>query len=298
MNKKLIIILSSASALFCSCDPFPVVSSSSKEIAIDIRINRVSAGFADITYTPSDQTFYLSGIQKAIPGVIPKNIEDHFMALALDSAYVEYAIWRHEHLVNLDNAIADFPSHSLDYGEINTIENFLEPDTDYWAFAFAVGKDSNKPRGHLYAKLFHTEKESIFKNIRFEYRVNGDWDYVYPYDKETNQIVTDVPWIGMTLDSLVIHEIGGGSTPGELFKKLMELKDKKYTRVLKGIYVHHNNGTGDGSSFTKFEEGHTYYTGMATLDGPLNECFCVYKFLYKGESTQLYFTEKDSNLGW
>lgn len=298
MNKKLLIIFSLASALFCSCDPFPVVSSSSKEITIDIKINKVSAGFADITFTPSAQTFYLSGVEKAIPDINPQDVENHFMALALDSAYVYYAIWRHRHLLNLESSIADFASHSLDYEQLNTVENFLEPDTDYWAYAFAVDKNSNKPRGHLYTKLFHTEKESIFKNIRFEYRVNGDWHYVYPYDKETNQIVSDVPWVGMTLDSLNIRALGGGITPGEVFGKYMEHIDKRDTRVLKGIFVNQNNGIGDGSSYTKFEEGHTYYTGMATLDGPLNECFCVYKFLYKGESTQLYFTEEDSNLGW
>ena len=135
----------------------------------------------------------------------------------------------------------------------------------------------------------------------FEYRVEGQWDYVYPKDT-LGEINSYTPWVGETIDSLTLRE-QGWETPGEYFLSLFDkVYDGDYKRILYGIYVHENNGEGDGTSVTNFELGHTYYTGMASLDARLTipldtNLYDMYRFTWMGDSTKLYFTPVNSMSG-
>jgi len=300
MSNKLSLIASkafiAAVAVFgysCSSDP---ISESGKKVNIEMQVNRISAGFVDVTFTPNYPTFYLYEFDKVIPGVDPDYNNQAFMDLALDSAYVEYTRWRHSLLRKGERYVADFPSHSLSYGTVNVVRNFLEPDTDYWLYCFTVDQKSNKANGKLFWQIIHTEKESIFKNVRFKYRINGEWDYVYPYDITTQELVTNVPWVGQTVDSLTIRKLGYAA-PGHYFDAVFKALESGESSVFTGIYAHQNNGIGDGSSSTKFEEGHTYYTGVATLDGPRNDCYDIYRFTWHGPDTEILLTDESNTLG-
>lgn len=296
--KNSLIIVSAAiilAAMLTSCNPF-AIANSGKDVNISIQVNRISAGFIDVNFVPDQDAYYLTSVDKLVKGVDPKDYEQQFMDLALDSAYVEYVNWRHGHLMKLENCVADFPSHSLNYGETNLIQNYLEPDTDYWVYCFVVDKDSNKANGKLFYKTIHTEAKSIFKTVRFAYRVKGEWDYIYPYDTEKQELVTNIPWVGATADSLDIRRLGFAA-PGHYFDDVFTHHKENNGSVFTGVYAHQNNGVGDGSSVTEFKEGHTYYTAMATLDGPRNECFDIYKFTYEGPSAELTFTDVDSTQG-
>ncbi|MBQ9144276.1 MAG: hypothetical protein IJX60_04945, partial [Paludibacteraceae bacterium] len=64
-------------------------------------------------------------------------------------------------------------------------------------------------------------------------------------------------------------------------------------------YAHNNDGVGDGTSSTYFQEGVTYYTGMAALDAPLvfplpMHIYNIYRFTWHGDSTNLYLTPAQS----
>lgn len=273
-----------------SCKP-EAKADSGYDVNIDIEINLVSSGFIQATYTPDCPAYYLTSVIKATPNVDPDDDAQAIMDLALDSCYVEYVKWRHTHLLKLEKDIADFPSHVLNYGETTRIDNYLDPDTDYWVCSFVVDKNSNKANGKLFWQPIHTEPQSIFTNVRFAYRVSGEWDYVYPYDKETGELVTTVPWIGKTADSLDVQSLGYASPIAYFKDEFSKYKDDRSKTTFIGIYVHQNNGIGDGTSTTRFEEGHTYYTAMTVFDGPLNESFNIYKFKWEGPDTEYYFND-------
>lgn len=293
--KRLIFCAVAAMMMLLSCSPEPIAFSG-KDVNIDIQVNKVSSGFIKVKYKLNRSAFYLAKIEKAVPGVNPDDIAQRFMELALDSAYVAYVQWRHNYLVANEQYVADFTSHMLEYGDTEETRTFLTPDTDYWVFAFPVNKATTRPDGKLFWKLVHTPVDSKCTSIRFAYRVRGLWDYIYPYDTETNQLEINVPWGGMTADSLEIVE-SGAVNPGAFFMDRFDKMDSRSLQIHSGVYSHWNNGEGDGSSKTIFLPGHVYYSAMSVLDGQLTEAFDIYKFKYTDENLELQFTDEDSTLG-
>ena len=222
------------------------------------------------------------------------------MLLALDSAYVDYLFWRNQQLQDMVPFVADFASYSLQYGNTDHHFTLLQPSTTYWVYAFVVDPNSNKPVGTLFVKTITTTATSQVP-MWFEYRVEGQWDYVYPKDT-LGEINSYTPWVGETIDSITLRE-QGWETPGDYFLSLFdEVYKGNYDRILYGIYAHENDGEGDGTSRTQFEMGKTYYTGMSALDAPLiypldKNTYDIYRFTWTGDSTKLYFTPADCTGG-
>lgn len=295
MKRIFIYFISAAILLAVSCDPLSIAYVGD-DVNIDIDIRDVSKGFIDIEYKTNMPAYYLAGIQRLYGEVDLKDVEERFKLLALDSAYVEYVAWRHDHLALNEQYIADFASHSLNYSNSGELANFLIPDTDYLVYAFVVDREKNSPAGKLFWKKVHTLSESKFKNIRYKYRVRGSWDYVYPYDITTKALVTKVPWAGQTIDSLILRR-DGYETPGLFFSETFATLDNNSPLIHLGVYAHYNNGLGDGSSYTWFERGHTYYTAMATIDGPDVIGYDIYKFTFTGEDMELEFDDSMNTQG-
>ena len=293
-----------AAAVLCSCDPN--AKAYTKHIEIDINVQNISAGFVQVEFSTNREAFYLISIQPAQENVNPHDIAKTFMLLALDSAYLDYLKWRNEELLKHTPFVADFASHSLQYGTTNRTFCFLQPDTDYWIFAFGVDPESNKPFGKLFLQTVTTKKESVL-SMDFQYRVSGEWDYVYPKDTAGN-IISDVPWTGLTVDSLVLREYlkatGKEMVPGKFFIEMFQViyDNKLDNRIFYGVESHQNNGDYDGTTATKFEEGHTYYSAFAVLDGmlsfpPPRTKYDIYRFTWHGDSTNLFFTHEDCTGG-
>jgi hypothetical protein len=196
--------------------------------------------------------------------------------------------------------VADFASYALQYGNTDHHFTLLKPSTTYWVYAFVVDPNSNKPVGTLFVKTITTTATSQVP-MWFEYRVEGQWDYVYPKDT-LGEINSYTPWVGETIDSITLRE-QGWETPGDYFLSLFdEVYKGNYDRILYGIYAHENDGEGDGTSRTQFEMGKTYYTGMSALDAPLiypldKNTYDIYRFTWTGDSTKLYFTPADCTGG-
>ena len=287
-------------ACMASCKPDEVVAHTNN-VEIVIEIKRVSAGYANVEFSTNKKAFYLTGIHP-----VREDIEDiqkvakQFMLLALDSAYVNYLYWRNQQLQVMTPFVTDFASYALQYGNTNQYFTMLRPMTDYWVYAFVVDATSNKPAGSLFIQELTTDSISTTP-MMFEYRVEGQWDYVYPKDI-TGDINSYTPWVGETIDSLTLRE-QGWETPGKYFlSRFDEVYKGDYNRILYGIYAHDNNGEGDGTSKTKYEMGHTYYTGMSSLDAPLTypldtNLYDIYRFTWMGDSTKLYFTPANSMSG-
>ena len=282
-------------AIFAACNPDVVAYTEDVEITIDVE--QVSAGFAQVRFSTNKEAFYLISIQPTQEGINPHDIAKTFMLLSLDSAYADYLYWRNKQLQQYIPFVADFSSHSLQYGDIKHFFTLLQPSTEYWVYAFVVDPNTNKPAGKLSLETITTDSVSRIP-VQFEYRIDGCWDYIYPVDS-AGEILSTIPWVGETMDSVSIRE-GGWRVPGEyFFDRFKNVYYEEYDRILYGIYAHENNGVGDGTSVTNFEVGKTYYTAMAALDAPLvfplpRSIYNVYRFTWMGDSTSLYFTPAES----
>ena len=285
---------------FASCNPEEVVAHTNN-VEIDINIKQVSAGYVNAEFSTNKKAFYLSGIHPVREDIDDiQKVAKQFMMLALDSAYVDYLYWRNKQLQQLTPFVTDFASYALQYGNTNQYFTMLKPNTEYWVYAFAVDVMTNKPTGNLFIKSITTDSVSRTP-MMFEYRVEGQWDYVYPKDT-LGEINSYTPWVGETIDSLSLREMGY-EKPAEYFlERFDEVYSGDYKRILYGIYAHENNGEGDGPSKTKYEVGRTYYTGMSSLDAPViypldKNLYDIYRFTWMGDSTKLYFTPVDCTGG-
>lgn len=299
MKKNIYIALAAAIVLLSlsSCNP-EAKAVSGMNVKIELNPYIISSGFVKCKFNSDQESYYHIGIVSKDEAPDPNNPYSvkSFMTLQLDRAYAEYMDWRVLLLADGVQPIAEFPTHSLQYGAVEHNFTLLEPDKEYMIYAFVVNSHTNKPDGRLFTYDLSTSKTSLFENLQFEYRVRGDWDYIYPIMKspsgEGEQLVDYVPWVGATVDSLSLIEYGYSSPAAYFEKDFSEyVLYKEDSRIHFGIYVHNNNGIGDGSSFTVFENGHTYYTGLSLMDGYLSkESLTIYKFQWEDENTQFYFT--------
>lgn len=303
-----------------------------RKVELTVTELRTSAGFSHFLFEANEPTYFLTGIVEATDAMVTSDIlrhQDQFKLLMLDSAYIDYLNWRHDLLEYAVHDITDFRDHTLKYTEANQYFQFLKPDTRYLVFAFVVDPVLRQPAGDLQLYDIRTTPESVIPTY-FSYRINGYWDYIYPmeqivtmldnpiYIDPDGQVVvdtthnnelhisynlmTDVPWVVATVDSSVLRE-EGWTHPGayfiDSFTTVSNATSRDNVRVLYGLYAHNNDGVGDGTSNTLFEDGHTYYTGIASLDGPMiggngePMNYAIYRFTWRGPETQLYFEPGD-----
>lgn len=294
--KRLLYMLC-ALAVVAGCDT--EAKYTTKRVTLTMDVIQVSCGFCEVIYSTDKDAYYYIAAEKVREGVDPMAIQEQFKTLALDYAYKEYINWRYDLLYKGEPHIAEFSSHSLQYGKQNYFFNELEPDTDYWVYGFVVDPATNKPAGDLVIQTVHTKATSEIK-VNFKYRISDRWDYVYPLD-EKGEINFYLPWVGETVDSLKLREMNV-QAPGRYFiERMNTLRESGTANVFYGMYAHNNDGYGDGTSSTLFEEGHTYYTAMASFDGPIilegeYRNYAIYKFTWY-PSMQRVFTSEDDTFG-
>lgn len=296
MNKSAIFNLKSSIALLfsiimlSSCNP--EAKWETENVEIKIQVQTVSAAFIRCSFSTNKEAYYLIACEPAKKDLDPMAYQKQFMTLALDSANVEYLSWRHEQLLDGEFNIAPFASHALQYGRIGHVFTMLQPDTDYWLYAFVVNPSTMTPAGTLFLQTVHTAKESTV-NVKFEYRVKGSWDYIYPMDT-LGTIVDFYPYIAATCDSAYAMELFE-ETPyerlTELFSYMVENKGSLEDNLRYGVNATNNSFLGEG--WVSFEEGHTYYTAVAGCDGQM-ENMCVFRFVWTGEDFEGYFTDEDN----
>lgn len=284
-----------------ACDPnAKAVSGTSVEVKIEPLV--VSSGFMQVAFTTNKEAYYHIGIlpKEEAPDTTKSSSVRAFMARMLDIAYANYIFWRYDILETDAPFVADFATHSLQYGNVDYTFTLLKPGTDYFIYAFVVDPKTNKPDGMLTMKYVTTEQTSLFSDMQFEYRVRGFWDYIYPVNPQ-GTVLPYAPWCGVTRDSAELvqslqelepeyHYASAQDYFLDLFNDYMNFELNE--RVHFGIYVHWNNGIGDGTSNTMFEQGHTYYTALVLMDGYLlQDALAIYKFRWGGEDTQLFYTK-------
>ena len=260
-----------------------------KKVTISMKLNNISAGFSECSFSTNKEAYYLINCVPAREGYDPMKEQKPFMMLALDSANLEYLAWRNELLKEGVSNIAPFASHALQYGDVEYVFTGLESNTHYWIYAFVVNPKTMEPAGKLYLMDAYTTEGSTM-NVRFEYRVKGYWDYVYPMD-ENGTMTKHFPYLAATRDSLVVITTEGDS-PEKYFGLWYDIQVMypQLANIYYGVLAIENDGW---SSYLYFEEGHTYYTYISGFDGWDNH-HVIYKFTWTGENYEQYFTEADA----
>lgn len=290
MKNKLFIIALVLCALVLtpSCNPDAHWETSNVTIRIESRT--ISAGFMEYHFSPDKDAYYLIACTPAQEDYNPQDQPKQFMMLALDSANLAYLEWRNRLLKQGEFNIAPFASHSLQYCDVTHFFTNLQPDTEYWVYAFVVNPETLQPVGKLFLETVKTAAESQV-DVHFDYRVRGYWDYIYPLDT-TGNIYNRFPYVAATRDSLEVQETG--KSPEVYFTDwILEIMQHDMTDDLRyGVQVVENDGWG---SYLRFEQGHTYYTAIAGFDGGWGNNV-IYKFTWTGEDYEKYFTEDEDDI--
>ncbi len=265
----------------------PEATWETEDVEVTMTVNTVSAGFVECSFTPNKDAYYLISIVEPWENFNPVYNSKQFMQLALDSAYAEYLLWRNDLLRNSEFNVAPFSSHSLQYGAVDHFFTGLLPGEDYWVFAFPVNPETMQPIGKLVLENVTTPDTSIF-DVHFEYRVKGEWDYVYPVDS-AGAIYTRFPYIATTRDSA---DLGLEEDDAILYFVgwcLERFLIPDSANVMYGVQAVKNDGI---NSYTSFKEDHTYYTIISGYDGSFKQT-TVYKFKWK-KDCNYFFVDTDS----
>lgn len=281
-----------------------------EDVELDMEIAQFSTGFAEVTVEADKEAYYyitcqevqpesystlaaLGGQDMLIDVKLSSKMQKGLIAELLTAEKEQYTIWR-DSVSQTTEHVADFASYILHYTIGDHYFYNLKPNTLYWLYSFPINPETFNPVGDLFVKTFRTSQESKYGHIRFNYRVKGYWDYCYPIDPETGMIVSNVPWVGETV-CLYDVDTDKFKTPGDYFDNVYNNVESD-AKVRRGIYTHLNDGKGDGTSKTHFEKGKTYFTGFCIYDGKRCEtAYDIYKFVWKGEETELFFTDEDCN---
>lgn len=174
-------LLASLLILFSACEA--ELKTISKPVGIDLHINveTLRATKVYVNATPEvDKVWYFWDVIKCEEIDESPRSEEQFMDLVIDGEYVDYLSWRHDKLMEGVPFIGNFASHSLSYGPTNYYFTELEPDTDYYVYAFCVNSDNNKPMGDL-------------KKVKFRTKPNPDPSYrnsmVIDFEMHENEVM-------------------------------------------------------------------------------------------------------------
>ena len=284
----ILFLLVPCSLFLSSCGSEAHYETTDVEVRMDIK--NISAGFVECDFSTNKDAYYLISIMEPWEDYDPMANQKQFMQLALDSAYAEYLQWRNELLKEKEFNVAPFASHSLQYGDIDHFFTGLYLDREYWIFAFPVDPISMKPAGRLVLQTIKTSQYSLV-DIRFDYRIKGEWDYIYPTDTLGN-INSRYPYIAITEDSATIAQ--DTTVDGEAKYYFLQWETEMFlypekANVYYGVKAIENNGE---QSHLEFEEGHTYYTGITGFNG-LFKRMTIYKFTWT-KDCEYYFHDTDS----
>ncbi|MBO4465101.1 MAG: hypothetical protein J5748_00285 [Bacteroidales bacterium] len=247
-------------------------------VKFEIEVASVTKGYIHTYFYPSTVAYYVTGCMPVNDNYDPINKSQQFMTLMVDSLYIDYLDWRYDYLRNQEDYIADFASHSLQYGDSEKYFQNLQPDTDYWVYAFVVDPGTKEPFDKLWLTTVRTDSLSTCRAY-FDTRVQGSYFYMYPREGEEGAILGNVPYTGGIVDALDLVE--AFPLPLDFVGKLDKYSERAYNLAV-------DYGILDDITYTdvkqinyagRFKNGHTYYIIIGELQGGIyNRAY--FRFVY------------------
>ena len=235
-------------------------------VKFEIEVATVTKGYIHTYFYPSTVAYYVTGCMPVNDKYDPINKSQQFMTLMVDSLYIDYLDWRYDYLKNQEDYIADFASHSLQYGDSERYFQNLQPDTDYWVYAFVVDPGSKEPFDQLWLTTVRTGSEEVCR-AWFDTRVQGSYFYLYPREKEDGEIIENVPYTGGIVDALDLVE--AFPLPLDFEGKLDKYSEQAYNLAVEYGILSKITYTGvkQINYAGRFKAGHTYYIIIGELQG-------------------------------
>ncbi len=264
-------------------------------VDIKISVQDVSSGYIRAGFEPTRDAYYAIGCIPTDSEYDPENKPDQFMTLMVDSLYRNYLDWRYGYLKQQEDYIADFASHSLQYGSSEALFQGLSNDTSYWVYAFVVDPNTKSPYGGLFMQQVRTgthESHSIW----FDTRVQGSYLYFYPRQSAGGDIVENVPYTGGIVDSVSIVNRYPFPSDTSFLYSLNRYCDEIYSNASTYGILSQITYTGirQINKSGELEEGTGYYIYMGELDGEIIER-TYYRFVYDKtawvQDISLYYRE-------
>jgi len=156
-------------------------------IRLTVLTDKTTASTAQIHIAPVDDRAYFFVDTLPAGWYKPGTMDRDFMMLVMDSIYIDYLTWRHDHLKDAETYIAPFSSHCLKYGVQTVHFNELSANSEYMVYAFCVNPVTNQPMGDLYFDYFTTDSLRQ-RNLSFQFALEGQQLYIMPSDDETQYV--------------------------------------------------------------------------------------------------------------
>jgi len=278
-----ILFIVSLSFSFVSCDP--EAKYYTEGVKIEIEVPKYSAGYAVAEYKTNKECYYLTGIEN-IGNKDIENYPSQYMALAVDSVYVHYVEWRHSYLKKGESNIADFQSHELKYGNSVDLHFPLEPNKEYWLYAFVVDPSTKQPCGDLFKRRIRTRTVAE-ADVHCDARIDSTWVYAYPKNKQ-GSINDYCPYFWDFVDDDEFQTKYHGSVD-EYLVNMLPNEDEYYFKSSFGVDVFND------ANYYYLQVGKTYHWISCTLDGKIaNKVH--YKFEYTSRNMKAEFKYPKDNI--
>lgn len=242
---KRTVLFALAAILLVSCEAELKTISRPVDIKLEINQSTLKATKVYINASPAkDLVWYYWDVIKCSEFDNKKQTDYQFMDLAIDGAFVDYMRWRHDKLEAAVPFISNFASHSLSYGPTSYYFTGLEPDTEYYVYAFCVNSDTNKPIGDIHLKKFKTNPNPSpdYRNpMVIDFEVNCDEVMVVPSVEGLQDYyiwslvdVRDLEPYDGNLEKYVVEFIDEMTRLGNLRYMMVKGIDKQYMRFEDG----------------------------------------------------------------
>lgn len=275
MKRRIIIFLAAILAGACSYLPEFV----QQEAELDIFLHEVKGNFIYGTVTPSnDYVKYFFSVAKAeeLDAVIASGTEREFQVSKINEAKQKYLEWREYWVGRTDKYVVDMSQHMLKSSKITEYVTDLEPNTDYYAYAFCVNQSTYEPIGHIQKVAFHTIAvlpSTNLMNLDFMLVDNaGDFHY-YVRPSYGNKVCMDTFFSTVFKDSDYEAEPYGGD-----IRKYLEWWQENYKDILT-LFVSYDISR--YSTILEMEEGEKYTIVGTPYGNPAAHKITVRHFTYR-----------------
>ena len=267
MKKTIYILLFGVFGLFAACNKgeAPYILEPT-EITLLVNSSKTTASTAQVSVVPVDDRayYYVECVPTDSMGYTPGTMDKDFMMLVMDSVYIAYLEWRHDHLVEGENYIAPFTSHCLKYGVQDLHLTLLSPNTSYTVYAFCVNPVSNQPMGNLFYTTFTTDTLTNV-TMTFQFSLENDMLYVMPSNDDTYYVCE-------MLEEELFEDMFGSSA-SECLANIVDMY-KEYNLI--DYMLHKNAYYGDLKYY--IEPDIRYVVLAAAYDGAISNDIAVARF--------------------
>ena len=280
MKRRLIIFFAAILAGACSYMPEAV----RHEVDIEIFLNEVKGNFIFGTITPSnDYVKYFFSVAKAgeLDAVLAAGMERDFQVSRINEARNEYNEWLKWWPGRTDEYVVSMSQHLLISSKTTQYVTDLEPNTDYYAYAFCVDQSTYEPIGHIQKVAFRTIDVLPSTNlINLDFMPidnNGTFNY-YVRPSYGNKVCMDTYFSTLFKDSDYMAEPYGGD-----IRKYLEWWQDYYKAVLTAFVSY---DISKYSTILELEEGEDYTIVGTPYGNPAANKITVRHFTYhKGMKT-------------